>query len=83
MQNPQAQEMTSDARFATEQQGLGNHSSEKSPVLPGYNDRKGGGNAGFGEEEGLWNMAKKIVSQAGEKVSEFEGEVWRKFGEGK
>ena len=83
VQNPQAQEMTPDARFATERQASMNQSSEKSPVLPGYNDRAGGGNAGFGEEEGLWSMAKKLVSQAGEKVQEFEGEVWRKFGDGK
>ena len=83
VQNPQAQEMTPDARFATEHQASMNQSSEKSPVLPGYNDRASGGNAGFGEEEGLWGMAKKLVSQAGEKVQEFEGEVWRKFGDGK
>ena len=75
--------MTSDARFATEQQASANHSSGRSPVLPGYSDSKADGNAGFGPEEGIWDMAKKLVSQAGEKVQEFEGEVWRKFGEKK
>ena len=75
--------MTPDARFATEQQASANHSSEKSPTLPGYNEPKVGGNAGFGQDEGLWDMAKKFVSQAGEKVSELEGEVWKRFGEGK
>ena len=83
VQNPQAQEMTPDARFATEQQASMTQSSEKSPVLPGYNDRAGGGNTGFGEDEGLWGRAKKLVSQAGEKAQEFEEEVWRKFGDGK
>lgn len=75
--------MTPDARFATEQQESANHSSGRSPVLPGYSDSNVGGNAGFGPEEGIWDMAKKLVNQAGEKVQEFEGEVWRKFGDGK
>ena len=75
--------MSADARFATEQQASANDSSGHSPVLPGYKDRKAGGNAGFGQDEGIWDMAKKLVTQAGEKVQEFEGEVWRKFGDGK
>ena len=79
IQNPQAQEMTPNTRFATEQASA-SHGSERSPVLPGYSDR---GNAGVGQDEGIWDMAKKLVSQAGEKVQELEGEVWRKFGDGK
>ncbi|KAL8829109.1 MAG: hypothetical protein Q9191_002197 [Dirinaria sp. TL-2023a] len=81
-QDPHAQEMTPDARFATEQQAT-NQSSSHSPVLPGYNGHSGGANKGFEEEQGIWDMAKKLVSQAGEKVVEFEEEVWRKLGEKK
>ena len=75
--------MTAEARYKTEQQASANDSSEHSPVLPGYSDRKAGGNAGFGQDEGIWDRAKKLVTQAGEKVQELEGEVWRKFGDGK
>lgn len=52
-------------------------------MLPGYNGHSGGANKGFEEEQGIWDMAKKLVSQAGEKVVEFEEEVWRKLGEKK
>ena len=75
--------MTPDARFATEQQATNQSSSNHSPVLPGYIGSSVGGNKAFGEEEGIWDMAKKIVSQAGEKVIGFEEEVWRKLGEKK
>lgn len=83
VQDPNAQDMTPDARFATEQQATNQSSSSHSPVLPGYNGHSGGSKGNSEEEQGIWDMAKKMVSQAGEKVVEFEEEVWRKLGEKK
>ncbi|KAL9611201.1 MAG: hypothetical protein Q9167_004149 [Letrouitia subvulpina] len=71
VQNPNASDMTSAQRFATENS---NQSSENSPFL-GYADRQGGSNGGF-EEDGVWDFAKKLVKSAGDTLAEGEKKAW-------
>lgn len=72
MQNPNASDMTPAQRLATENN---NQSRENSPIL-GYADRRRGSNAGFGEEDGVWDLAKKLVKSAGETLAEGEKKAW-------
>lgn len=72
MQNPNASDMTPTQCFATENS---NQSSENSPIL-GYADHRRGSNAGFGEEDGVWDLAKKLVKSAGETLAEGEKKAW-------
>ncbi|KAL9036526.1 MAG: hypothetical protein Q9214_006095 [Letrouitia sp. 1 TL-2023] len=72
MQNPNASDMTPAQRFATENS---NQASENSPIL-GYAARQQSSNAGFGEEDGVWDLAKKLVKSAGDTLAEGEKKAW-------
>lgn len=68
-QNTYASEMSADQRRA--QESNQNQSTYGLPV-------QGGSGGGF-EEESVWNTAKGWASQAGQKLSAVEAEVWKKI----
>lgn len=69
-QNTYASEMSADQRRASEAQ----QNSSNYGIPPG----QGGGTGGF-EEQSVWDTAKSWASQAGEKLSAVEAEVWKKI----
>ncbi|KAE8451249.1 hypothetical protein EG329_004413 [Mollisiaceae sp. DMI_Dod_QoI] len=66
-QNVYASEMTSDQRRAQEAANYSSSSQDNKETITGI------------DTEGVWNSAKKLLGQVGEKISEAEAEVWRKI----
>lgn len=74
VQNPYASDMTPAQRLAAEQRE--NESESISPSL-GYNDgARRSSNADFGEEDSVWQMAKKGLKKTGEEASKLHGRIW-------
>lgn len=76
VQDPDAQELTPEARSATEAAEKGEGSRDRSPILPGGASFGGG-------DEGIWDMAKKWGKVAGEKAISLQDAAWKQLGEGK
>lgn len=78
VQNPYASDMTPTHRLAVEQR---QNESDTLPSL-GYNDHaRKSSNAGLGEEESVWEMAKKGLKKTGEEASKLHGRIWDSLGE--
>ena len=70
VQNSHAMDITPDQRLAMQQ--------ENQPGSLGFGDHNGG-NAGYGQEESVWDLAKKFAKGVGDKVTEIN----EKYGGGK
>ncbi|KAK4697582.1 hypothetical protein P7C71_g512, partial [Lecanoromycetidae sp. Uapishka_2] len=78
VQNPFASDMTPDQRLAAEQR---ENESDTLPSL-GYVDQpRKTSNAGFGEDESVWELAKKGLKKTGEEASKLHGRIWDSLGE--
>ncbi|KAL2053852.1 hypothetical protein ABVK25_005781 [Lepraria finkii] len=71
VQNPYASDMTPAQRLAAAQE---ENQTESLPSLGYPNNAKAGGNAGFGEDEKVWDMATKWAKKTGEHASELHGQ---------
>ena len=85
MQNPYASDMTSEQRFAVQEENQRNQSD--SLGYTGNRSRTGSNGAGFEDIGEAWEGAKKWVMQrseeVGEKMGELHGRVWEGVGGGK
>ena len=77
VQDPHASEMTPEQRRAAEQL---ENPSDLSPSIS-YNDRaRAIADAGFGQEESVWEMAKKGLKKTGVEASKLRGKIWDNLG---
>jgi len=78
VQNPYASDMTPSQRLAAEQR---RNETDTLPSL-GHNDgAKSTNNAGFGEEDSVWEMAKKGLKKTGGEASKLHGRIWDSLGD--
>lgn len=79
VQNPYASDMTPDARFATAQQD--NESRSVSLPSLGYNDNvRKRANSGMGDDDSVWDAAKKWGKEMGKQLGDLHEQVWDTVG---
>ena len=75
VQNQYASDMTPAQRLAAVRQ---EKQSDTVPSL-GYTNSNASGSAGYGEREGVWDMATRWAKKKGEQASELHGQVWERI----
>ena len=81
VQNQHATDMTVEQRQASRQAEMSNP-AKSDPVL-GYVGKSGGTPGGFdGATAGVWEGAKALAGQVGQKASELHGDIWEKINRG-
>lgn len=79
IQNPYASDMTSTQRLVAEQK---KHETDSLSPSLGYNDAaRNASNAGFGDDQSVWEMAKNGLKKTGEEASKLHSKIWDSLGD--